>query len=174
LGYQPQYLGKDEPDLLPKLHLKANLFVSKAVWNDLMMHPGWGDVLREYIAYLADQQVVTEEEERKPNARAAPAKLTEAVVRLLDDFFAGKSEEERDELIAYLTVGSVNMDYRSQVMNGEVMITVAGVKALNGVFDFVFLAGLCEWPETQEELDALLPPPSWLGRKMADFIKFAL
>jgi hypothetical protein len=66
------------------------------------------------------------------------------------------------------------MDYRSQVMNGEVMITVAGLRSLAGVIDFVFMAGLCEWPETQEELDQLLAPPSWLKRKMADFIKFAL
>jgi hypothetical protein len=66
------------------------------------------------------------------------------------------------------------MDYRSQVMNGEVMVTIGGASGLVGVIDFVLLAGLCEWPATPEEVDELLPPPGWLMRRLSSFIKVAL
>lgn len=36
------------------------------------------------------------------------------------------------------------------------------------------LLGLCEWIDSQEALDALLPPPSGATRKMANLIKLML
>jgi hypothetical protein len=84
------------------------------------------------------------------------------------------SEEERRQSIAYLTVGSTNMDYRSMVMDGEVQVTVTGWTVLSGVLDFVQLLGLSEWPETQAELDRLLPPVGGMSRKMANLGKLAM
>jgi hypothetical protein len=46
--------------------------------------------------------------------------------------------------------------------------------AAGGALDFTLLAGLCEWPTTPEEVDALLPPPGWLMRKISGFVKIAL
>jgi hypothetical protein len=66
------------------------------------------------------------------------------------------------------------MDYRSQVMNGEVMVTIGGASGLVGAIDFLLLAGSCEWPSTPEEVDELLPSPGWLMRKLSSFIKLAL
>jgi len=82
--------------------------------------------------------------------------------------------EMRDRAMAYLTVGSTNMDYRSMVMDGEVQITVTGWNALNGFIDFLILPGLTEWIDTQERLNELLPPPSGFARKMANLIKLML
>ncbi len=76
--------------------------------------------------------------------------------------------------MAFLTVGSANMDYRSMVMDGEVMVTVTGWEALSGLIDFLILPGLTEWIETQERLDELLPPPSGFNRKVANLIKVML
>ena len=76
--------------------------------------------------------------------------------------------------MAFFTVGSTNMDYRSMVMDGEVQITLGGWNSLAGLIDFLFIVGLCDWVETQEELDALLPPPSGMTRSMANFMKLAL
>jgi hypothetical protein len=45
---------------------------------------------------------------------------------------------------------------------------------LEGVLDFMLLAGLCEWPGTPEDVDALVPPPGGFVRRMASFIKIAL
>jgi hypothetical protein len=53
-------------------------------------------------------------------------------------------------------------------------VTVSGIESLVGVIDFVLLSGLCEWPESPEEVDTLLPPPGWLMRNLSEFIKICL
>ena len=91
-----------------------------------------------------------------------------------DAILADLTPDERDEVVLYLTVGSVNMDYRSMVMDGEAMINMAGWQAINGMIDFLLLAGLCEWVDTVEELDALLPARSGFHRTISGFMKLAL
>jgi hypothetical protein len=59
-------------------------------------------------------------------------------------------------------------------LNGETTVLVGGWDALNGIVDFMLLMGLCEWPQTTEELDALLEPPGWVMRKISALIKIAL
>ena len=76
-------------------------------------------------------------------------------------------------MIFYFTVGSTNMDYRSMVMDGEVQVTVSGWQSLYGFLDFLILPGLCEWVETPEELNALLPPASGMTRSMAGLMKLS-
>jgi hypothetical protein len=60
------------------------------------------------------------------------------------------------------------------VMDGEVQVTLSGWNTLPGLIDFVMIAGLCDWVDTQEELDALLPPPGGFTRTLANFMKLAL
>jgi hypothetical protein len=66
------------------------------------------------------------------------------------------------------------MDYRSMVMDGEVQVTVTGWTTLAGLLDFAQLLGLSEWPETQGELDRLLPPVGGLKRKIANLGRLAM
>ncbi len=175
IDYAPSYLATKDSLESPKLHLKGNFFASAPAWDDLMARPEWGDILEEYIQYVARQQLdhdVTDPSARK--VRPVPDELLHKVRALLDTFFASMTAAQRDSVILYLTLGSANMDYRTQVMNGEVMVTIAGVESLVGVMDFILLAGLCEWPETPEQVDALIPPPGWFMRSLAGFIKIAL
>jgi hypothetical protein len=44
------------------------------------------------------------------------------------------SPEQQNAMIAFFTINGANMDYRGQVMNGEVMVTIGG--AAWGVIDF--------------------------------------
>jgi len=174
VGYEPVYIAeKDVAVDPPKLHLKANFFASGYAWDDLMGRPEWADITREYIKYLARQQGSYDGEGSR-DVTAAPAELQRVANSFLAEYYSTRTPEQRDQLVMYLTVGSCNMDYRSQVMNAEVMMTLAGTKSLVGVMDFVILAGLCEWPETPEDVDALLPPPGWFMRGMSGFIKTAL
>jgi len=53
-------------------------------------------------------------------------------------------------------------------------VIMAGWQALYGFLDFLLLPGLCEWVDTTEELDALLPPPSGITRGMAGLMKLSL
>ena len=103
-----------------------------------------------------------------------PKALEAAAVRLFDDYYNSLSQAERDELILYLTVGSTNMDYRSHVMNAEVMVTVSGFASISGAIDLWMIAGLSEWPQTPEDVDALIPPPGWFTRRLARTMKLGL
>ncbi len=56
IGYAPSSTTREDSLATPLLHLKANLFASSQVWDGLMANPGWGEVLKLYIQYLARQQ----------------------------------------------------------------------------------------------------------------------
>ena len=81
------------------------------------------------------------------------------------------SREDSQRSIAYFTVGSTNMNYRSMYLDGEVQITMTGWNTLPGLVDFFLLVGLTEWPDTQEKLDLLLPPPGGMTRSMARLLR---
>jgi phosphatidylserine/phosphatidylglycerophosphate/cardiolipin synthase-like enzyme len=83
-------------------------------------------------------------------------------------------EERRQAGPVYLTVGSVNMDYRSMVMDGEAMVITTGWSTFEGLLDFIILPGLCEWIDDIDRLDELFPPPSGFGRWMGNFMKLAM
>lgn len=176
IGYRVRYITEKDSLATPKLHLKANFFASGSAWDGLMSQPEWAGILKEYITYLARQQGYYDDDDAEAarDVRAVPAGLSRKAKAFFSSYMGGLSERERDEMILYLTVGSVNMDYRSQVMNGEVMIVLSGLKSMVGAIDFILLAGLCEWMETPEQVDELLPPPGWFTRKMSGFIKVAL
>jgi hypothetical protein len=176
LHYSPAYLIVKDAREHPKLHLKANFFASPLVWDQLMARPEWGGILVEYIDYLAGQQASHSAKAREAASgfRPLPKELRHHMAQLLDAFYATLSDEQRGTMISYLTVGSVNMDYRSMAMNGEVMVTISGIESLVGVIDFILLSGLCEWPESPEEVDKLIPPPGWLMRNLSEFAKITL
>jgi hypothetical protein len=56
-------------------------------------------------------------------------------------------------------------------LDGEVQITTTGWNTLPGLVDFFLLVGLTEWPQTQEELDRLLPPPGGMTRSLARLLR---
>ena len=90
-----------------------------------------------------------------------------AVVRDVDP-------ERRQYALAYMTVGSTNMNYRSMIMDGEVQILVTQWQTLMGLTDFYILEGLTEWIDDLDRLDELLPPPSGMAKWMANLLRLAL
>lgn len=175
IGYQPPASSKEDSLEIPKLHLKANLFASSQVWDGLMTDPGWGEVLKLYIQYLGRQHAEGRETDTPGHSvREVPEALARKVSEVVNGYYDSLPPEQQSAMISFFTIGSANMDYRSEVMNGEVMVTIGGASGLVGAMDFMLLAGLCEWPSTPEQVDELLPPPGWLMRKMSAFIKVAL
>ena len=173
LGYTESYIAGHEKEK-PKIHLKANFFASGTGWRQLMSRPELAVVVRAHIEYLASQASTKGGPEGAPNVREFPEQLFAGWVALVEAMLADLSPDEREEIIYYFTVGSTNMDYRSMVMDGEVQLLVGGWQALNGLLDFLLLPGLCEWVETTDELDALLPPPSGFVRGLAGLMKLSL
>ncbi len=174
LGYAIEYLSQHEEELKPKIHLKANFFASGKAWEKLLIRPELAMVLRGHTQYLANQAVTADKESHHPDVRHFPDQMSSAWLALIEGLIADLTPEEREELIYYLCVGSTNLDYRSMVMDGEVMVVVGGWQSLYGFMDFLLLPGLCDWVETTEELDALLPPPSALVRALAGLMKLTL
>ena len=92
----------------------------------------------------------------------------------LDAILARMTPAERSAVIAFLSVGSHNMDYRGLMMDGEVLYVTAGRGVLPGMLDLVFLLGISDWVNDAHQLDTLLPPyPEW-KRKVGRFMKYAL
>jgi hypothetical protein len=169
--YRSAYFVAADSLETPKLHLKANFFITAPAWYALISQPEMGPVLREYFIYLARQ---TGPPEERLSAHETPESLMSAAFNLARSLEGTLTPEEAERAFAYFTVGSTNMDYRSMVMDGEVQITVCGWSALTGMMDFILLAGLCEWVDTQEDLDRLFPPPGGLTRKIGNLIRLLL
>jgi hypothetical protein len=127
--------------------------------------------MRKYVEYLAR---TTGPPEERPDIREMPESTRAVVLDLVRAVEGSLDAESAERAFAYLTVGSTNMDYRSMVMDGEVMVIVGGWDGLTGLMDFILLVGLSEWIESQEELDALLPPPGGMTRSIANLMKLAL
>jgi len=174
IGYSVKYLGNDASDIEPKLHLKANFFASDIAWRKLCSHPGLAELLKRYVAYLAQQSTGGMSDDRIPDVQDVPEELMEVWRQLVEDILEDTSPEDRERIIFYLTVGSINLDYRSMLLEGEVMILLSGWLSTIGLFDFIILPRLCRWVETTDELDQLLTPPSTLQRKIAGFLKLLL
>jgi hypothetical protein len=171
VGYGTDYLVQADTTQRPKLHLKANAFISGEAWELLDQRPEWAPVTREYIKYLARQ---TGPPEQRLDARDVPPEFLAAVKALVDGVNRDANPAVRQHALTYLTVGSTNMNYRSMIMDGEVQILVTSWHALVGLMDFYLLEGLCEWIESLERLDELLPPPSGMTRRMANLLRLAL
>jgi len=72
--------------------------------------------------------------------------------------------------VTYLTVGSLNKDYRSAVLDGETVYVLSGDWSMIGWPDFFAEWGFVTWVSGPEELEQYLPPYSgtqrWVGRRM--------
>ena len=171
VGYGTEYLVETDTTQRPKLHLKANVFLSGEARDLLDQRPEWGAVTREYIQYLAQQTGPAAE---RGDAREIPPEFQDAIKQLVAGIGRDADPNQLQHAAAYMTVGSTNMNYRSMIMDGEVQILVTGWHALPGLLDFYIIEGLTEWIETQERLDELLPPPSGMTKWMSNLLRLAL
>jgi phosphatidylserine/phosphatidylglycerophosphate/cardiolipin synthase-like enzyme len=167
-GDTVQYLVAVDSAEKPKLHLKANFFITAGTWQKLSVLPEWGPVLRQYFMYLAKGEG---DPRARGEIRSAPPEMIRAFHGLAQGLSRTITREEADASLTYFTVGSTNMNYRSMYLDGEVQITTTGWNTLPGLVDFFLLVGLTEWPETQEELDKLLPPPGGTTKSMARLLR---
>jgi phosphatidylserine/phosphatidylglycerophosphate/cardiolipin synthase-like enzyme len=163
-----------QPILQPMLHMKAYLYISGEAWKRLISGPPMAEGLREYLGLVAKN------EPEDTIAARMQVVGAQAINRVLD----GLPDEERDcrrpghcagkRWVFYLQVGSPNQDYRSMALDGEAAVLVSTWTALYGVPDFVLLTGLTAWPETQADLDELLPPHDERYVGLAWWVRMAL
>jgi len=86
----------------------------------------------------------------------------------------GLPDETKARSVYYLTVGSMNMDTRGHLLDGEVMYVLSGESSLAAYTDFAALVGCTTWLESQQELDSLLPPVTHLKRSISRWVRKAV
>jgi hypothetical protein len=133
--------------------------------QDLLAWEGWDDVLRQYSHY---RSAFIAREKSYVDVRDIPEELSEATTKLLNSYEDSLTQEEKDRVIYYLTVGSQNQDYRGMIMDAEAAAVVSGYYSLVALVDLFFISSLTTWVHDVQELDELLPPESgwrrWVGR----------
>ena len=81
---------------------------------------------------------------------------------------------ERKQAIFYLTAGSMNQNYRSQIMDGEVLFIISDVDAMIAFLDVVAMMSMVTWVESVEELEEILPSTEGFMHWVSRYIKRAV
>jgi hypothetical protein len=169
-----------EGGVQPMLHLKGFLYISGEAWKRLISGPPMVYGLQEYLAQRARQLQGGAAVEETEMADAMQKMGAQVINRVLDSLPDAERACPRPghcpglRWVFYLQVGSPNQDYRSMALDGEAATLVSSWTALYAVPDFVLLTGLTAWPETQAELDRLLPPADDRLMAFAWWVRMAL
>jgi len=170
-NYNIKRLIKEKKIRRPKLHSKAQFFTSAEGWDKLLVRPGWAKVIHLYI----QQQIQhTRDQKAYYDVIKAADELIKTATPMILDYYSNLTPEEQDKAIYYLTVGSHNEDYRGVMLDGEALFVVSGFGSLYGLIDFATTLGLCDWMESVEQLNKVLPPYSEWQRRIGRIIKIAL
>jgi hypothetical protein len=104
--------------------------------------------------------------------------LTNALIpigrKLVDVHLAELDPGAQGRAAMFLAVGSHNQNHRSFVMDGEVAFVVSSWAALNGLPDFITLAGLSVWVDSLEELEELFPRYEGIQRRISRWIRIVV
>ena len=165
-GFTPDYYNEDVEPRKPKLHIKINYFMSEEI-RDLMALPGWGRIFRDYLHY---REKLIAEDIQDVDVKDVPKQLREDLHQVLHSFWESLSEEERQRLMAYMTIGSQNHNYRSMILDGEVVCLIAGAKSLVALLDMFALSGMTTWVDDLDALEQLLPAYTGWNKWLSRFI----
>lgn len=154
-GSPPAAAGAaDDDGQRPMLHRKTQLLASREALAAMATAPGLDSLFTAKLRARADTSAL------------APGALTadQASARLAELY---RAVQPADALL-YLMAGTMNMDPRSAMLDGEATALVAGSGAAQAFMDFVVLSGGVTWVNSVDEAVALLPPlgrlQRWVGR----------
>jgi hypothetical protein len=170
MGFSPDYVAEDEKERRPKLHLKAQLFMTADTLAALrmmdtrkLMDEFW--LQRARHAANAEQYLSVRKSWTESSDLWAQ-EIAKAVAAAPPDVLQGAA--------SYMTVGSHNMDYRGMMMDGEVLYITSGRGIISGLLDLIVLTSLSTWVEDLETMNELVPPYSEWQRLLGRYIKYAL
>jgi hypothetical protein len=161
-----------EDGTVSKLHLKANFLASREAWDGLMQLPGWPAVLGDFIVKRSAQ--VEERERALARLEQPRPEVIDVGDRMIENWQAGLSAEQRERLVFYLMLGSQNQNYRSMVLDGEAGLLVSGTSINAAMIDLVSLTGQCLWIDDVRQLDRFYPGQGWLKLRIARWLRLLL
>jgi hypothetical protein len=153
-GFRVRYLEGEALDA-PKLHMKAHYFATAEGWDPLMVRPEAHEYL---LAYLRQRAIQVAQEGQDRDLRALQEALTPFGTALNQAWLRNTQAAERERAAWFLLVGSHNQNSRSAVLDGEVIVAVAGPEAVMGLADFTLVLGLSEWMADPADLEPHFPP----------------
>lgn len=157
-------LNTDSVDHQTKLHRKTQLLGMRSVLEQIAreIDP------QTMSALLKDLQLRMSFPDSVPGDLQMQVRAVEPLISRLE--LLPDSVQEHSLLFAL--VGSMNKDPRSMMLDGEVLLAVAGRWALVHYLDFALLAGRTTWLSDRAQLDELIPPygriDRWIGRILRD------
>ena len=174
-GYEPVHLaGEDEGEHKPKLHMKSQFFASREALSSLLPLEELTDIVHDYVLARADEIRLRGADGAYPDVKERREKLTGSAIRLFEAWDANRTDTEREKSVFYLAVGSFNQNYRSMLMDGEVLFLVSDHDALMAFLDFVSMIYLVTWVESVEELEEVLPSAEGFKRWISRYMKRAV
>jgi hypothetical protein len=169
--------GRQPDDARPLLHRKTQLLASRDALAGLSAAPGLGAAftakLRGRAATAAFAagivSAITAADPAAADSGPSAAPSPDSAAAMLPGLYrAATTAPRREGHVLYLLAGTMNMDPRSALLDGEATVAVAGEWAAQAFMDFALLSGGITWIESVEQAAALLPPLSriqrWLGR----------
>ena len=173
-GFNRRYRIDQEP-VPPKLHLKAHMYATPEAWDGLLDGPEMEEVLTVFYRQIAAlNQALAEGDTAAANMENLTNALRPLGENLVDTHLAELDPGAQERAAMYLAVGSHNQNHRSFVMDGEVAFVVSSWAALNGLMDFITLAGLSVWVDTLEELEELFPRYEGIQRRISRWIRIVV
>jgi hypothetical protein len=161
-------LVQDEVARATTIHRKTQFFGTRAALNRIARSPAAVGFLREYIAQLSAPY--TDSVTFRPVQDRPELEVYRGISSVAKELPA----DVRGREVTYLTVGSLNKDYRSAVLDGETVYVLSGDWSLIGWPDFFAEWGYVTWVSSPEELEPYMPPGSntqrWLGRRLRRII----
>ena len=156
----------------PRLHMKANYFATREAWDELLSRPDVAPSFRTYFRELAEQNEALGQGDYR-DYRLMADQLLPPTRAILLEYAQGLSPDARSRIAIFLAIGSHNQNNRSMALDGEVAFVVAGWSALFGLPDFLLIAGLSEWIDDLDELEALFPRYRGIKRYISRMIRIA-
>jgi hypothetical protein len=142
----------------PLLHLKNQLFGTREAF-EIVSLPEWLPVLKVHMDIRRRQ--LNGEETSGLIPSLMEVRDDSAAMTLLGAHEAritGQDPEGANRSIWTWTIGSMNQDHRSLVLDGEALVAVGGNGALVSFIDFMFIMAIAEWPDSRADFDSLFPP----------------
>ncbi|MEJ2371784.1 MAG: hypothetical protein P8Y07_13160, partial [Gemmatimonadales bacterium] len=151
----------------PKLHAKTHFLASAEAWRAITERPELGLLVDSFIRQMMRRIEPPQQNGDDPSlSDGVPIQLV-----VQQAVMAETPPETLEKFVAYLMVGSYNQNYRSMLMDGEVMLTVEGGAVIYGLIDYLSLLGTATWVDSLEELEEYLPAYGGLKYMLARSFK---
>jgi hypothetical protein len=166
-GFRARYLEGEALEA-PKLHMKAHFFSTAEAWDPLMVRPETEEFI---VAYLRQRALQVTEEGQDRDLRALQEALTPEMEALSQAWYRNTTPEDRERAAWFLLVGSHNQNFRSALLDGEVVVALAGEDAGIGLADFMLVLGLSDWIEDPQDLELHFPPQSGIMKGLGHWAR---